>query len=117
MSNLSLHKHPEKALQSLDINIPQQLHHQPILANLIKEYDLLVNFKAAVLDRNGTGGGWFTLNLEGYPQEIDKAVHYLQHLGVEIFPHPRQVLSANHLVSVSPTLDQTNDRLITERDL
>jgi ABC-type methionine transport system ATPase subunit len=109
MSSLSFHKYPETALQPLDINIPQQLHHQPILANLIKEYDLLVNFKAAVLDRNGTGGGWFTLNLEGHPQEIDKAVHYLHNLGVEIFPHPQQVLSTNYLINVSPPPNQTID--------
>jgi ABC-type methionine transport system ATPase subunit len=103
MSNLISNKSQAKALQSLDINIPQELHHQPVLANLIKEYDLQVNFKAAVLDRNGTGGGWFTLNLEGHPQQIDKALEYLQNLGVEIFPHSQQVLSANHLDSVSPT--------------
>jgi hypothetical protein len=87
MSNLSLQKFPKKVLQSLDINIPQQLHQEPVLAKLIKEYDLIVTFKAAVLDRKATGGGWFTLNLEGYPLEITKAIDYLQNLGVKIFFH------------------------------
>jgi ABC-type methionine transport system ATPase subunit len=115
MSNLTSNKSQAKALQPLDINIPQQLHHQPVLANLIKEYELLVNFKAAVLDRNGTGGGWFTLNLEGHPQEIDKALHYLQNLGVEIFPHPQQVLSINYYTTgVIPTPEQAIDRFLID---
>ncbi len=87
MSNLSLQKLPAKVIHSIDLNIPQQLHQEPVLAILIKEYDLLVTFKAAVLDRKATGGGWFTLNLEGHPQEIANALIYLQNLGVKVFSH------------------------------
>jgi ABC-type methionine transport system ATPase subunit len=87
MPQLATKESSEKVLQSLDINIPQQLHQQPVLAKLIKEYDLLVTFKAAVLDRKATGGGWFTLNLEGHPQEVANALNYLQDLGVKVFPH------------------------------
>jgi NIL domain len=76
-----------KALHSIDINIPPQLHQEPVLATLIGNYDLIVNFKAAVLDRKATGGGWFSLNLEGYPQEIEQALDYLRNLGIEIFAH------------------------------
>jgi NIL domain len=75
----------EKALHSIDIHIPPQLHQEPVLATLIGNYNLIVNFKAAVLDRKATGGGWFNLNLEGYPQDIAAALKYLQDLDVEIF--------------------------------
>jgi hypothetical protein len=61
------------------------LHQEPVLAKLISNYDLIVNFKAAVLDRKATGGGWFNLDLEGYPQDIDNALSYLQNLEIEIF--------------------------------
>ena len=87
MSNLDPIRSQDKALHSIDINIPSQLHKEPVLATLISNYDLIVNVKAAVLDRKATGGGWFSLNLEGYPQEIDRSLDYLRNLGVEIFAH------------------------------
>ena len=87
MTNLSLTESQVKFLQSIDINIPQQLHQQPVLANLIGNYNLIVNFKAAVLDRKATGGGWFNLNLEGHPQDIENALKDLQELGVKVFHH------------------------------
>ena len=85
MPNLPAIVSPAKALHSIDINIPSQLHQEPVLATLISNYDLIVNFKAAVLDRKATGGGWFSLNLEGDPQEIAKALEYLRNLGIAIF--------------------------------
>ncbi|WP_373538520.1 NIL domain-containing protein [Chamaesiphon sp.] len=71
MTNLSLSASQPRVLQSIDINIPQQLHQEPVLAKLISNYHLIVNFQAAVLDRKATGGGWFNLNLEGHPQDIE----------------------------------------------
>jgi NIL domain len=85
MTNLSLTESQVKVLQSIDINIPQQLHQQPVLAKLIGNYHLVVNFHAAILDRKATGGGWFNLNLEGHPQDIENALTDLQQLGVEVF--------------------------------
>ena len=81
MSNLPL----TKVLRSIDINIPQELHQEPILAHLISEYNIIVNFKAAVLDRKATGGGWFNLSLEGHPQDVENALNYLRSLEIEIF--------------------------------
>jgi NIL domain len=81
MSNLP----STKVLRSIDLNIPQSLHQEPILARLISEYDVIVNFNAAVLDRNATGGGWFNLSLEGHPHDVDNAVNYLRSLEIEIF--------------------------------
>ena len=85
MTDLSLNESQAKVLQSIDINIPQQLHQEPVLAKLIGNYHLIVNFHAAILDRKATGGGWFNLNLEGRPQDIGQAIEDLQQLGVEIF--------------------------------
>lgn len=85
MSNPLSTNSQEKVLYSIDINIPQKLHQEPVLANLIGNYNLTVNFKAAVLDRKATGGGWFNLDLEGYPQDIDTALSYLRSLEIEIF--------------------------------
>ena len=87
MSNLSLTKIDRQVSYSVDINIPQRLHQQPVLANLIGNYNLIVNFRAAVLDRKATGGGWFNLSLEGDLQDIEQALNYLRDLEIEIFPH------------------------------
>jgi hypothetical protein len=87
MSNLPSIATSEKALHSIDIHIPQHLHQEPVLATLISNYNLIINFKAAVLDRKATGGGWFNLNLEGDLQDIDKALDYLRNLNIEIFAH------------------------------
>ena len=83
MSNLPL----TKVLRSIDLNIPQTLHQEPILATLISDYNIIVNFKAAVLDRKATGGGWFNLILEGSLQDIENALNYLRGLEIEIFDH------------------------------
>jgi hypothetical protein len=95
----------------IDINIPQQLHQEPVLAKLIGDYNLIVNFQSAVLDRKATGGGWFNLSLDGDPQSITNAMNYLRNLGVEIFTHGSAKIE-NLEVST-----QTIDRLLTSYDL
>jgi hypothetical protein len=104
MPDLSLTESPAKVLKSIDINIPQQLHQEPVLSKLIGNYHLIVNFQAAILDRKATGGGWFNLNLEGHPQNIEKALKDLQDLGVEIFARglvPIDVAASAHLENSS----------------
>ena len=39
----------------------------------------------AKLNRQATGGGWFNLSLEGYPQDVENALNYLRDLEIEIF--------------------------------
>ena len=72
---------------SIDINIPPQLHQEPVLAKLISNYSIIVNFKAALLDRKATDGGWFNLTLEGDSQDIERALNYLRNLDIKIFSH------------------------------
>jgi hypothetical protein len=95
----------------IDINIPQQLHQEPVLAKLIGDYNLIVNFQSAVLDRKATGGGWFNLSLDGDPQSIANAINYLRNLGVEIFTHGAASID-NLAVPI-----QNIDRLLTSYDL
>ena len=125
MSNLSLSQSPERALYSIDLNIPPQLHQEPVLANLIRDYDLIVNFKSAVLDRKATGGGWFTLSLEGHPQTIERALSYLQNLGVKIFSRGSVAIELpvidvdreDHLSDSHIDDNTAIDRLVTGYDL
>ncbi len=87
MSDLPLSEGNLQVLYSVSINIPQRLHQEPVLSNLISNYNLIVNFNAAVLDRKATGGGWFKLSLQGTLQAIEQALDYLRDLGIEIIPH------------------------------
>jgi NIL domain len=75
----------ERQQIAIDINIPPHFHQQPVLATLIGNYNLIVNFQAAVLDRKATGGGWFNLSLEGNRHDLDLALNYLRNLDIEIF--------------------------------
>jgi hypothetical protein len=118
MSNLPAIETQHQVLYSVDINIPQRLHQQPVLANLIANYKLTVNFHAAVLDRKATGGGWFTLSLAGDLSDIEQALNYLRDLEIEIFPHglvPIALSAENH---VEKKQQHPNiDRLVTGYDL
>jgi hypothetical protein len=111
MTDLSLSESQPKFLKSIDINIPQQLHQEPVLAKLISNYHLIVNFQAAVLDRKATGGGWFNLTLEGHPQDIEKALTDLQAVGVEVFSHglvPIDISATYHLENHSDLAHKDN---------
>ncbi|MGI0493312.1 NIL domain-containing protein [Alkalinema pantanalense CENA528] len=70
---------------SIRIQIPQTLHQEPVIYQLITDYDLMVNIKAAILDQKARGGGWFDLMLEGEASQIRAALEYLDRVGVEIW--------------------------------
>ena len=70
---------------SIRIQIPQALHQEPIIYQLITNYQLVVNIKAAILDQKASGGGWFDLTLEGEQPQIRAALEYLDRVGVEIW--------------------------------
>jgi ABC-type methionine transport system ATPase subunit len=123
MSNLPSIESQLKVVQSsslpfaiaIDINIPQQLHQEPVLAKLIGNYNLIVNIKAAVLDRKATGGGWFTLNLEGYPEDIKSAINYLRNLDIQILSHGLKPI--HHDWNTDRNSQISIDSLVTNYDL
>ena len=67
------------------IRVPKQYHEEPVISNLISEYGLKVNFKAAFLGVKTSDDGWFDLELNGTTQQIDSALIYLNDLDVEIW--------------------------------
>jgi NIL domain len=67
------------------ILIPENYHQEPIISRLVSDYQLTVTIKAAVLGANGAGGGWFDLNLEGLPADIDRSLAYLRDLKLDIW--------------------------------
>ncbi|MGF1591031.1 MAG: NIL domain-containing protein [Pleurocapsa sp.] len=69
----------------LKLRVPQSYHQEPIISQLISEYQLKVVVLAAILGKNGQGDGWFDLKLVGASQQINNALIYLSELDVEIW--------------------------------
>ncbi len=69
----------------LKLRVPQNYHQEPIISQLISEYQLKVIFLAAILGKNGQGDGWFDIKLLGTFQQINNALIYLSELDIEIW--------------------------------
>jgi ABC-type methionine transport system ATPase subunit len=74
----------------LKLRVPQNYHQEPIISQLISEYQLKVVFLAAILGKNGQGDGWFDVKLLGTSQQINNALVYLTELDIEIW-HERDL--------------------------
>ncbi len=74
----------------IHLEVPQKFHQEPVLSRLVSDYQLVVNIRAAVLGKNGIGGGWFDLELEGEADRIEAALQFLQDLGLTLWDqnHP-----------------------------
>jgi ABC-type methionine transport system ATPase subunit len=69
----------------IQFKIPQKHYKKPIICALILDFELQVNVVAAILGKDGIGGGCFDLELEGDRQQIDRALTYLSQLDIEIW--------------------------------
>jgi ABC-type methionine transport system ATPase subunit len=69
----------------IKIKIPQKYHTEPIISKLALDFKLQVNLIAAILGKDGSSDGWFELQLQGYRQQINRAIGYLSELNVEIW--------------------------------
>ena len=68
----------------IKLRIPEELHSEPVISNLISQYGLTVNIVSATLGINA-GSGWFQLSLRGNQAQIQTAIAYLNDLDIEIW--------------------------------
>jgi hypothetical protein len=90
-SNLSVleHMHDEQLVKMrIQIWIPREYHQEPILSRLMVEFGLLVNITGAKLGPDTDGHGWFDLELNGKPSQIQKGLSYLRELDLKISGKP-----------------------------
>ena len=66
------------------IRIPEELHSEPVISNLILQYGITVNIVSATLGINA-GSGWFHLTLKGNQAQIQTAIAYLNDLDIELW--------------------------------
>jgi hypothetical protein len=62
---------------------PTSLIRQPILFKLIKQSDLTVNIRQA---RISLEEGWLEVEIKGEPDEVERAITWLQSEGIEVLP-------------------------------
>ncbi|MGJ5674696.1 MAG: NIL domain-containing protein [Nostochopsis sp.] len=67
------------------VRIPRNYRQEPVISRLVSDCGLTVNISAAILGANAIGDGWFDLELQGKPEQIDSGLNYLQELELEIW--------------------------------
>ncbi|GBO52427.1 ferredoxin [Pseudanabaena sp. lw0831] len=68
----------------IKIRIPEELHSEPVISNLILQHGVTANIVSATLGINA-GSGWFHLSLRGNQAQIQTAITYLNDLDIEIW--------------------------------
>jgi L-aspartate semialdehyde sulfurtransferase ferredoxin len=65
----------------LKLTFPEHLIKQPVIARLVREFDVMPNIRTAKID---DAVGWVICELGGEDEQLDKAIHWLRDLGVEV---------------------------------
>ncbi|WP_258040696.1 NIL domain-containing protein [Pseudanabaena sp. BC1403] len=68
----------------IKIRIPEELHSEPVISNLILQHGVTANIVSATLGINA-GSGWFHLSLRGNQAQIQTAIAYLNDLDIELW--------------------------------
>lgn len=71
------------AVERLNLTFNAEMQNKPILHEIGKRYDLIVNIERANVSE---GAGWVQVTLTGETEEIQRAIAYLNTLGVFVTP-------------------------------
>ena len=69
-----------KVKKTIHFEFTQDLVKEPLLYQLTRQFDLVTNIRAASVTEEG---GFVVLEMEGEQSVIDKAVEYLNGMGIE----------------------------------
>jgi len=75
--------------KDIKLRIPEDLHSEPVISQLISQHGITVNIVSATLGINA-GSGWFHLSLKGTNAQIQTAIAYLNDLDIEIWERDRE---------------------------
>ena len=65
----------------IKLTFPEHLIKQPIIARLVREFDVMPNIRQAKIEEHV---GWLVCELGGEDAHIEKAIQWLHDLGVEV---------------------------------
>ena len=71
--------HPGTA--RVKLTFPEHLIKQPIIARLVREFDVMPNIRQAKIEEHV---GWVVCELGGDSQAIERAIEWLRDFGVEV---------------------------------
>lgn len=83
--NESMVKDSQVTITRVRTRIPKTLQREPVISILVSEYGLRVTITAALLGVNGKEDGWFDLHLQGNQNQLDRGIHYLTSLNIEVW--------------------------------
>lgn len=63
------------------ITFPEHLIKQPIIARLVREFDVMPNIRRANVEEHV---GWIVCELGGEDEAVERAIEWLHDLGVEV---------------------------------
>jgi ABC-type methionine transport system ATPase subunit len=69
------------AAARVKLTFPEDLIRQPIIARLVREFDVLPNIRRASVEEHM---GWMICELDGEDEAVDRAVEWLRDLGVQV---------------------------------
>lgn len=67
--------------ERLELTFPEKLIQKPVVYQLVKEFDVVPNIRRANVDEKF---GWMVLEITGSDTELEKALAYLQEIGIEV---------------------------------
>jgi NIL domain len=80
--------HASPTRSRIRIWIPRYYRQEPVISRLTSDHSLTVNITGAKLGAESRGEGWFDLELQGTPQQIQSAHTYLEALNIKIWGKP-----------------------------
>ena len=67
--------------ERVKLTFPEHLIKQPIIARLVREFDVMPNIRQAKIEESV---GWVICELGGEAEAIDRAIDWLRDFGVEV---------------------------------
>ena len=65
------------------LTYPEELIKEPLLARLVREYDVTPNIRRANVEEHV---GWIVCELDGAPDAVGRAIDWLREVGVQVDP-------------------------------
>ena len=65
----------------IKLTFPEHLIRQPIIARLVREFDVVPNIRRANVEETV---GWIVCELGGEDEAVDRAIEWLKDLGVQV---------------------------------
>jgi len=74
----------------IHVRVPKEACDVPIISGLVSGYGLVVNVRGGLLSPSREGDGWFDLEVQGTPTQIQNGLAYLRQQGLQVWQEEAQ---------------------------